>query len=66
VEDVQDEFDEAQRVQGALADVGTNDISFRAEVWARGRTVLHLLGPSPAVEPGIGSAHPGALILVEG
>ncbi|MFC1436685.1 SMI1/KNR4 family protein [Streptacidiphilus sp. N1-10] len=66
VEDVQDEFDAVQRVQGALADAGIDDISFRAEVSGTGRTVLHLLGPSPAVESGIGSAHPGALVLVEG
>jgi cell wall assembly regulator SMI1 len=63
---MQDEHDAVQRVQGALADAGVDDISFTAEVSPTGKTALHLLGPSPAVEPGIGNPHPGALILVEG
>ncbi|WP_156179054.1 SMI1/KNR4 family protein [Saccharothrix sp. ST-888] len=66
IEDMQDEFDAVKRVQSALEDAGINDISFTAEISATGKTTLHLLAPSPAVEPGIGNPHPGALILVEG
>ncbi|WP_405425252.1 SMI1/KNR4 family protein [Streptomyces erythrochromogenes] len=55
-----------KRVQSALADAGVDDVSFTADMEGTGRTTLHLLGPSPAVEPGIGTPHPGALILVEG
>ncbi|MFJ9847572.1 SMI1/KNR4 family protein [Kitasatospora sp. NPDC101155] len=66
IEDMQDEFDAVKRVQSALADTDINDISFTAKISLTGKTALHLLGPSPAVEPGIGNPHPGALILVEG
>ncbi|MFE5898173.1 hypothetical protein ACFQ67_12250 [Streptomyces sp. NPDC056488] len=31
-----------------------------------GKTLLHLFDTGPAVEPGIGSSRPGALVLVEG
>ncbi|MFE7096006.1 SMI1/KNR4 family protein [Streptomyces erythrochromogenes] len=55
-----------KRVQSALADAGVDDVSFTADIEATGRTTLRLLGPSPAVEPGIGTPHPGALILVDG
>ncbi|GGN80230.1 SMI1/KNR4 family protein [Streptomyces albiflavescens] len=63
---MQEEFDAVKRVQSALADAGVDDVSFTAEVQPTGKTTLRLLGPSPAVEPGIGTPHPGALILVEG
>ncbi|MGW2051413.1 SMI1/KNR4 family protein [Streptomyces sp. NPDC001858] len=66
VEDIQEELDAVQRVQAALADAGVDDVSFTAEIRPAGKTVLRLLGPSPAVEPGIGNPHPGALILVDG
>lgn len=66
VEDHQDEFDAAERVRGALAEAGVDGFSFVAEISPAGRTVLHLLGPSTAVEPGIGGPHPGSLVLVEG
>ncbi|WP_351236420.1 SMI1/KNR4 family protein [Streptomyces sp. NPDC002133] len=65
VEDMQDEFAVVQRVLGVLADAGAHAISFTAEISPTGRTVLHLLSPSPAVEPGIGNPHPGSLVLVE-
>ncbi|MPY60952.1 SMI1/KNR4 family protein [Streptomyces spongiae] len=65
VEDMQDEFDAVQRIQGALADIGADGISFTAEITPAGRTVLHLISPGPAVEPGIGGPHPGSLLLVE-
>ncbi|PVC83040.1 SMI1/KNR4 family protein [Streptomyces sp. CS131] len=64
-EDIQDEIDAVERVQTALAEAGVDDVSFSAEIDPAGTAVLRLLGPSPAVEPGIGTAHPGALILVE-
>lgn len=63
---MQDEFDAVKRVQRALENAGIDDISFTAEISPTGKTALHLLGSSPAVEPGIGNPHPGALILVEG
>ncbi|WP_328395332.1 SMI1/KNR4 family protein [Streptomyces sp. NBC_00390] len=65
-EDMQDELDAVKRVQSALTDAGVDDISFTAEISPTGKTTLHLLGPSPAVEPGIGNPHPGAIILVQG
>jgi cell wall assembly regulator SMI1 len=65
VEDNQAEFDAAERVRGALADAGIDGFSFVAEIAPSGRAVLHLLGPSPAVQPGIGGPHPGSLVLVE-
>ncbi|MFJ9344739.1 SMI1/KNR4 family protein [Streptomyces sp. NPDC101733] len=64
-EDRQDEFDAVERVQTAMTQVGVDDVAFSAEIEPSGTTVLHLLGPSPAVEPGIGNPHPGALILIE-
>ncbi|MFD5886458.1 hypothetical protein ACFWHQ_10835 [Streptomyces sp. NPDC060334] len=66
VEDSQEEFDAVERVQSALADAGVDDVSFTAEIQPTGTTVLRLLGPSPAVEPGTGTPHPGALILADG
>jgi hypothetical protein len=65
VEDMQDEFNAVERVQGAMADVGLDDISFVGEMSSTGRTVLYLLRFGPAVEAGMGP-HPGSLILVEG
>ncbi|WP_371660724.1 SMI1/KNR4 family protein [Streptomyces sp. NBC_00280] len=61
----EDEYYSVQRLQGALAEADADAISFVAEISPAGRTVLHLLGPGPAVEPGIGTPHPGALVLVE-
>ncbi|MET9291972.1 SMI1/KNR4 family protein [Streptomyces sp. NPDC003077] len=66
VEDMREEFDAVERVQSALADAGVDDVSFTAEIQPNGTTELRLMGPSPAVEPGIGTPHPGALILVDG
>ncbi|MFI0960713.1 SMI1/KNR4 family protein [Streptomyces sp. NPDC021080] len=66
VEDIQEELDAVERVQSALAEAGVDDISFTADIQPTGETTLRLLGPSPAVEPGIGTPHPGALLLVEG
>ncbi|MGW2825626.1 SMI1/KNR4 family protein [Streptomyces sp. NPDC001443] len=65
-EDIRDELAAAERVQAALADAGVDEISFSAETSPSGRTVLRLLAPGPAVEPGTGTPHPGALLLVEG
>ncbi|WP_149823001.1 SMI1/KNR4 family protein [Streptomyces tailanensis] len=60
------EFDAVQRVRGALVDLGIEGVSFTVKIEPTGRTVLRLLGPSPAVESSVGSPHPGSLILVEG
>ncbi|MET9657777.1 SMI1/KNR4 family protein [Streptomyces sp. NPDC006510] len=65
-EDMQDEFNAVKRVQRALAGTGADSISFTAEIEPTGKSVLHLLSPSPAAEPGIGNPYPGSLILVEG
>lgn len=65
VADTQDEYDTAvERVRSALTDVGLDSISFVAEMWPTGRSVLYLFTASPAVESGFGP-HPGSLILVE-
>ncbi|MGW2042114.1 SMI1/KNR4 family protein [Streptomyces virginiae] len=66
VEDMQEELDAVERVRCALADAGVDDVSFTAGIAPTGKATLRLLGPSPAVEPGIGTPHPGALILVDG
>ncbi|MBN3933272.1 SMI1/KNR4 family protein, partial [Streptomyces verrucosisporus] len=63
-EDRQAEYDAVERVRGALADAGTGEISFVAEISPAGRAVLHLRGSSPAVEAGLGP-YPGSLLLVE-
>lgn len=52
-------------VLSLLAEVGVDSVSFRAQIADDGRTVLRLLSPSPAVEPGLNGC-PGALVLVEG
>ncbi|MFD7879526.1 SMI1/KNR4 family protein [Streptomyces sp. NPDC059766] len=56
----------AERVRSALEDAGVEEISFSAEMSPSGKSVLRLRAPSPAVESGIGTPHPGALLLVEG
>ncbi|GAA4933950.1 SMI1/KNR4 family protein [Streptomyces coeruleoprunus] len=61
----QHEYDAVQRVRSALADAGADGISFVVEASPSGAAVLHLLGPSPAVAPGIGP-YPGSIVLVEG
>jgi cell wall assembly regulator SMI1 len=66
VEDMQDEFDAVRRIQDALTDTGIDGVSFTAAIAPTGTAVLRLLGPSPAVESGVGSPHPGSLLLVEG
>ncbi len=64
VDDMRDEYDAVERVRDALAKDGIEAVSFAVEIEPAGRTLLHLLEPSPAVESGIGP-HPGALVLVE-
>ncbi|MGC4987060.1 SMI1/KNR4 family protein [Streptomyces sp. DT193] len=64
LDDMRDEYDAVERVRGALAKDGIEAVSFAVEIEPAGRTLLHLLKPSPAVESGIGP-HPGALVLVE-
>ncbi|MFF4399796.1 SMI1/KNR4 family protein [Streptomyces sp. NPDC001480] len=66
VEDARDEFEAVERVQKGLADAGVDGISFTAKISPTGKTSLRLFAPSPAVEPGTGTSHPGTLILVEG
>ncbi|NUP48087.1 MAG: SMI1/KNR4 family protein [Catenulispora sp.] len=65
-EDMADERGAVNRVRTALADAGIEDLSFTAEVFATGRTVLHLLGPSSAAPSAVGNRYPHELILVEG
>lgn len=65
VGDMQAEFDAVGRVQAAMTDAGIDSISFTVKISPTGRSVLRLLGPSPAVEPGISGPQPGSLILVE-
>ncbi|GAA1227797.1 SMI1/KNR4 family protein [Kitasatospora nipponensis] len=63
--DNQDLHEAVGRVRSALVKDGIDGVSFAVEIEPAGRTRLHVLVPSPAVEPGIG-VHPGALVLVEG
>ncbi|WP_160510794.1 SMI1/KNR4 family protein [Streptomyces sp. BA2] len=65
-EDMRDETEAVERVQRALADAGVDTVSFTGKISQDGKATLRLLGPSPAVESGIGTPHPGALLLVEG
>lgn len=53
-------------IQRALARGRVQEIAFRAEVRPDGRTTLGLVWPSPVVEPAIGYADLGVLVLVEG
>ncbi|MCB5166493.1 SMI1/KNR4 family protein [Streptomyces bambusae] len=64
-DDIREELDAVERVQSAMSVAKVEDISFTAVVEPSGKTALSLLGPSPAVEPGLGNPHPGALLLVE-
>ncbi|MFC8373853.1 MULTISPECIES: SMI1/KNR4 family protein [unclassified Streptomyces] len=66
VEDMQDEFTAVERVQDALRADGANSVSFVVETAPDGRTLLHVVEPGPAVEPGLMSPFVGALLLVEG
>lgn len=59
-------FDAVEPVRRAFAEAGIDEMGFAADVSPDGRTLLHLFGPSPAVETGIGEGYPGALVLVEG
>ncbi|MDJ0383490.1 SMI1/KNR4 family protein [Streptomyces sp. G-G2] len=65
LEDNRDQHDAVERVRDALIQDGVEAVTFAMETEPTGRTLLHLLGSSTAVEPGVGP-HPGALILVEG
>ncbi len=64
-EDMREEFDAVERVRNALAETGADEVSFTAETSPGGNIVLHLFADGPAVEPGIGNAYPGSLLLVE-
>jgi cell wall assembly regulator SMI1 len=65
VEDMRGEFTAVERVQAALKADGAADVSFMLETAPDGRTLLHLVDPGPAVEPGFTSPYLGALLLVE-
>ncbi|RVU20800.1 SMI1/KNR4 family protein [Streptomyces antnestii] len=65
-EDRQAEFDAVGRVRGALVAAGIDDVSFSVKFESTGQATLRVMGPSPAVESGIGTAQPGALVLVDG
>ncbi len=62
----QAEFDLMREMTGRLSEAGIEVIAFIAEISTEGRAVLRLIDPNPAVSPGIGNSHPGALLLVEG
>jgi cell wall assembly regulator SMI1 len=66
LEDGQEEFDAVRQVRDALEAAGVDDVSFSVEFAPTGQARLRVMGPSPAVESGIGTAQPGALILVDG
>ncbi|MFF0723841.1 SMI1/KNR4 family protein [Streptomyces sp. NPDC004134] len=60
-----EKFDTVERVQNALTAADVADIAFAVEIPPSGKAVLHLFDPSPAADTRA-SAHPGALLLVEG
>ncbi len=64
--DTRAEWDAVGRVRDALEESGVDEVSFMVEAPAPGKALLHLVDTGPAVEPGIGSSRPGALVLVEG
>ncbi|MET8824860.1 SMI1/KNR4 family protein [Streptomyces sp. NPDC004610] len=64
IEDTRDEYEAVERVRAALAEAGVDDISFTTRISPTGEAVLRLLARSPAVEGGIGTPHPGTLLLV--
>ncbi|MCP2336703.1 SMI1/KNR4 family protein [Actinomadura rupiterrae] len=64
VEDMRAEHDAVERVMGALGEPGV--ISFVAEFEASGRTVLRLINPTEAAQPGLSNAAPDELVLVAG
>ncbi|MGA5521310.1 SMI1/KNR4 family protein [Streptomyces pseudogriseolus] len=67
ISDNQEEFDAIGLIVEALKEEGSDGISFVVEAAsAPGRVRLHLIEPSPSVEPGVATAHPGTLLLVDG
>ncbi|UUU35924.1 SMI1/KNR4 family protein [Streptomyces sp. CA-210063] len=66
LEDMQAEWDAVELVRNALMESDVEGVSFTLEASPDGRALLRLIGPSPAVEPGVGGPHPGSLVLVEG
>ncbi|MGW6057760.1 SMI1/KNR4 family protein [Streptomyces sp. NPDC055189] len=65
-DETETETEAVERVRRALVDAGVDGVSFNVKIAPDGRSTLRLLGPSPAVDSGAGSAHPGMLLLVEG
>ncbi|MBW5483523.1 SMI1/KNR4 family protein [Streptomyces bambusae] len=55
-----------QGIQRGLAQVGAEEVAFRAEVRPDGRTTLGLVWPSVVVEPAVGYPDLGVLVLVDG
>lgn len=67
ISDNQEEFDATGLIVEALKEAGSGGISFVVEAASPpGRVRLHLIEPSPSVEPGVATAHPGTLLLVDG
>ncbi|MEU3368644.1 SMI1/KNR4 family protein [Streptomyces pseudogriseolus] len=67
ISDNQEEFDAIGLIVEALKEEGSDGISFVVEAAsAPGRVRLHLIEPSPSVEPGVATAHPGTLLLADG
>ncbi|MCI4145836.1 SMI1/KNR4 family protein [Streptomyces sp. MMS20-AI2-20] len=67
ISDNQEEFDAIGLIVEALKEEGSDGISFVVEAAsAPGRVRLHLIEPSPSVEPGVATAHPGRLLLADG
>ncbi|MGA5249448.1 SMI1/KNR4 family protein [Streptomyces pseudogriseolus] len=67
ISDNQEKFDATGLIVEALKEEGSDGISFVVEAAsAPGRVRLHLIEPSPSVEPGVATAHPGTLLLADG
>ncbi|MFI2426304.1 hypothetical protein ACH5A7_19745 [Streptomyces sp. NPDC018955] len=67
VSDNQEQFDAVGRIVEALEEDGSDRVSFVMEASSAPDDVrLHLIGPGPSAEPGVATAHPGTLLLVDG
>ncbi|WP_347232501.1 SMI1/KNR4 family protein [Streptomyces sp. C] len=53
-------------VRKAMADLGLEGVSFKAEISPAGRAVVHVLNPGPASDSCAAITGDGALVLVEG
>lgn len=66
VSDVADAFAAVEGVQQVMREEGWAHVALTAELSLAGPASIRVFAPGPAATPGIGSACPGAVLLVEG